>query len=131
MKFTFPFMMLVATCFGQQQQLDYRMQFMTTLITADVHWRENRKEQALKLYDELISQTQDGLVLKGIQLRKGLLEHEMGLVEASAEDIFIAVTIPGITDDFIVADADIKASVVDIVLQHATEFKEAFLSRVE
>ena len=127
MKFIFPVMMLITTCFGHQPQIDDRMRFGQNIINASAYWKENRREQALKLYEELMTQTHDTLFLKAVQLRKGLLEHEMGLVEASEQDIFMALQVPGVTDGFISDDADIKAAAIDAVLKNATELKAAFL----
>ena len=127
MKFIFPVLMLMATCFGYQPQIDDRMRFGQNIINASAYWKENRREQALQLYEELMTQTHDTLLLKAIQLRKGLLEHEMGLVEASEQDIFTALQVPGITDGFISDGADIKAAAIDAVLKNAAELKSAFL----
>ncbi len=127
MKFIFPIMMLITNCFSHQSQIDDRMRFGQNIINANTYWKENRREQALKLYEELMTQTQDTLLLKAVQLRKGLLEHEMGLVEASEQDIFMALQFPGVTDGFISDDANIKAAAINAVLKNATELKAAFL----
>ena len=127
MRTIFLTMILTLSCFAEVP-VDSNVDFGVELGRASSYWNEGNKEAALKVYEDLIAQTVDPLLVKVVALRKGLLEDEMGLSEAAAKDIYTGVKIADEQEVGLSSNVDMSAVAVSAILKKSAELKALFLN---